>query len=155
MYNNMSTLNFDVCTGASSEPLYFYNRDEKYYEFTNFYASPIELDGNQWPTTEHYFQAQKFIGTQLVEIIRQKKYPRDVFEYAQKPDIACQCRKDWKEVKVQVMKKALVAKFTQHMMISASCSWALERENLWGGHLMIHSGGMEVTARAKTNWGSC
>ena len=54
------------------------------------------------------------MGTPLVEEIRKKKYPRDVFEFAQKPDIASQCRKDWKEVRVQVMKKALVAKFTQH-----------------------------------------
>ena len=130
-----------INAGASSEPIiYFYNKDEKYYEFTNFFPSPIELDGKLWPTTEHYFQAQKFVGTPLVEIIRQKKYPRDVFEFAQKPDIASQCRKDWKEVKVQVMKKALVAKFTQHddlcqLLIGTGKRTLVERspyDTFWG-----------------------
>ena len=109
----------DDCTGAAhssytSEPIYFYNKDEKYYEFTNFFPSPIELDGREWPTTEHYFQAQKFVGTSLVEVIRQKKWTRDVFEFTHKTDLTCQRRKDWDKVKIHIMKKALMAKFTQH-----------------------------------------
>ena len=126
--------------GAGSEPIYFYKKDEKYYEFTNFWPSPIELDGKRWPTTEHYFQAQKFVGTSLVEDIHKKKYPRDVFEFAQKPDIASQCRKDWKEVRVQVMKKALMAKFTQHddlcqLLINTGKRKLVERspyDKFWG-----------------------
>jgi len=34
----------------------FYNRDDPYYEFTNFFIRPIELDGKVWPTSEHFFQ---------------------------------------------------------------------------------------------------
>lgn len=97
---------------AKEGPIYFYHKRDKYYQFTNFFRSPIELDGKRWPTTEHYFQAQKFVGTPLVEIIRQKERPREIFEFARKS--SSQCRKDWKEVRIQVMRKALMAKFTQH-----------------------------------------
>jgi len=30
--------------------------------FSNFAAYPITLGGKTWPTVEHYFQAQKFVG---------------------------------------------------------------------------------------------
>ena len=44
-------------------PICFYNSNEKYYEFTNFYERPILIDNKNWNTSEHYFQAQKFVGT--------------------------------------------------------------------------------------------
>lgn len=40
----------------------FYHSHNPYYEFTNFYkGKPIVIDGISWKTTEHYFQAQKFV----------------------------------------------------------------------------------------------
>ena len=38
----------------------FYRVRDKYGEFSNFYHAPIEIDGKEYPTTEHYFQAMKF-----------------------------------------------------------------------------------------------
>ena len=38
----------------------FYNSNAPYYEFTNFYQNPVQIDGKKWPTTEHYYQAMKF-----------------------------------------------------------------------------------------------
>ena len=49
----------------------FYHLDEPYGEFTNFARFPIRLEEKTWPTSEHYFQAQKFAGTQQEEAIRQ------------------------------------------------------------------------------------
>lgn len=50
---------------------HFYKRDQPDYEFTNFYDAPIWIDGKQWPTSEHYFQAQKFKAyPQIQEAIR-------------------------------------------------------------------------------------
>jgi ribA/ribD-fused uncharacterized protein len=40
----------------------FYDTKGKYGILSNFYALPIEIDGETWPTTENYFQAQKFRG---------------------------------------------------------------------------------------------
>jgi predicted NAD-dependent protein-ADP-ribosyltransferase YbiA (DUF1768 family) len=36
-------------------PILFYKKDKPYGYMSNFYASPITLDGKKWPTTEHYF----------------------------------------------------------------------------------------------------
>ena len=40
--------------------IYFYDKRAPYYEFTNFYESPVNIGGQQWRTTEHYFQFQKY-----------------------------------------------------------------------------------------------
>ncbi|HKC73877.1 MAG TPA: NADAR family protein, partial [Chloroflexota bacterium] len=41
--------------------IYFYSTREKPYGcFSNFSPHGFELDGVWWPTSEHYFQAQKF-----------------------------------------------------------------------------------------------
>ena len=48
----------------------FYRVREPYGEFSNFSPHPIELKGRTWPTSEHYFQAQKFAGTEYEETIR-------------------------------------------------------------------------------------
>ena len=39
----------------------FYSVNDEYGEFSNFAAFPIKLKGKHWPTSEHYFQAQKFL----------------------------------------------------------------------------------------------
>lgn len=97
-----------------SGPIRFYNRDAPYYEFTNFYPATVRLDGKDWPTTEHYFQAQKFVGTPFTEVIRQFQRPREAFDLSRNPSVSRWCRKDWDDVKIDVMRKALLAKFIQH-----------------------------------------
>ena len=47
----------------AAEPVHFYSLRRKWGEFSNFYPAVITLAGTTWPTTEHYFQAQKFVGT--------------------------------------------------------------------------------------------
>ncbi|MCW6983848.1 hypothetical protein NYV32_15355 [Escherichia coli] len=37
----------------------FYSTSDDYGDFSNFAAWPIKVDGKTWPTSEHYFQAQK------------------------------------------------------------------------------------------------
>ena len=53
----------------------FYRINEPYGGFSNFSPHPFELKGVIWPTSEHYFQAQKFAGTEHEEIIRLEKSP--------------------------------------------------------------------------------
>jgi ribA/ribD-fused uncharacterized protein len=96
-------------------PIRFYNKYEAFYEFTNFYEfAPFHLDGKEWRSTEHYFQAQKFIGTPYVEYIRLYGGPRDAFQTARDPEVLKWRRSDWDAVKLDVMYKALLAKFTGH-----------------------------------------
>ena len=95
-------------------PVKFYNREDPYYEFTNFYEVSIRIDDRDWLTTEHYFQAQKFVGTPLVETIRMLSRPREAFDKSRDPRYSHWRRNDWESVKEDVMYKALQAKFSQH-----------------------------------------
>jgi len=103
--------------GSSGKEIRFYNRDDPYYEFTNFYRAPIQADGHTWPTTEHYFQAQKFVGTPYVGTIRKLASAREAFQLARDPKVSRWRRSDWDSVKDDVMLKALRLKFMQHDML--------------------------------------
>ena len=59
------------------ETIKFYSTHGKYGCFSNFHKTPIKLDGKTWPTTEHYFQAQKFAGTSLEEKVRKASNPKE------------------------------------------------------------------------------
>ena len=96
----------------------FYHIHEPYFEFTNFAQFPIKLDGKQWPTTEHYFQAQKFIGTPYVEAIRKQTSARGALDMSRNPAIYRWLRGDWEIVKNDIMLKCLRAKFTQHKVLT-------------------------------------
>lgn len=92
----------------------FYRNDEPFYEFTNFYESPIEVDTYKYPTTEHYFQAMKFFPHRkdIVRTIQNARRPREAFDLAHK--YYTEERKDWKQERDKVMKTALWYKFNQH-----------------------------------------
>src|SRR5579885_2421040 len=51
--------NWDETDGT----IYFYGTHDEYGFFSNFARYPVVIRGHTWPTTEHYFQAQKFAGT--------------------------------------------------------------------------------------------
>jgi ribA/ribD-fused uncharacterized protein len=90
----------------------FYETNKPYGCFSNFAKYPILINDKVWTTTEHYFQAQKFIGTKFEEEVRNAttamiaaKMGRD----KNKP-----LRKDWEQVKDDVMREAVRAKVEQH-----------------------------------------
>lgn len=66
----------------------------------------------RWPTTEHYFQAQKFAGTEHEEAVRTCKTPSLAANMGRSRKLPL--RRDWESVKDQIMMEALRAKFTQH-----------------------------------------
>jgi ribA/ribD-fused uncharacterized protein len=97
--------------------IHFYRVSDEYGCFSNFAPYPIELDGKRWPTTEHYFQAQKFEDLQHQEAIRGQKSPMIAARMGR--DRKKKLRGDWESVKVAVMRQAVRAKFTQHEDIRA------------------------------------
>ncbi len=94
------------------EPIKFYQQNRAYGFFSNFAAYPIYLKDKLWPTSEHYFQAQKFAGTPYEDEIRQAKTPKLAAQMGR--DRSKPLRSDWEVMKEAVMKEALYAKFTQH-----------------------------------------
>lgn len=90
----------------------FYREREEYGEFSNFAAFPITVKGKAWPTSEHYFQAQKFADTQHEEAVRQAPSPMIAAHMGR--DRKRPLRHDWESVKDDVMRAAIRAKFTQH-----------------------------------------
>ena len=97
----------------------FYRADRSRYGcFSNFSQHPFELDGLAWPTSEHYFQAMKFAGTPHVEEIRLAPGPMDAALMGR--DRNRPLRGDWDQVKDDVMRRALRAKFTQHAALAAT-----------------------------------
>jgi ribA/ribD-fused uncharacterized protein len=95
-----------------TDRILFYRLNEPFGEFSNFSPHPIKVNGKQWPTSEHFFQAQKFAGTEHEEEIRRANSPMIAARLGRsrkKP-----LRSDWEAIKDEIMCQALKAKFTQH-----------------------------------------
>ena len=95
----------------------FFSKSDTYREFSNFAPFPIDIDGTRWPSTEHYYQAQKFDDPDLQERIRAAKKPVVAKKLADKH--RARIRGDWDQVKDAVMERAIRAKFTQHEPLRA------------------------------------
>lgn len=98
-------------TKDTSTEIHFYNQCDPHYEFTNFYRRPVHIDGKIWPTTEHYFQAQKYTDASVREHIRKMHSPREAFEFSREHAYN---RSDWNEVREDIMRIALAHKFEEH-----------------------------------------
>jgi ribA/ribD-fused uncharacterized protein len=97
---------------VEQQVIHFYSTKAPYGCFSNFAPYAFELGGRRWPTTEHYFQAQKFAGTEHEDTIRQAKSPMLAARMGrsrQRP-----LRTDWEESKDGIMLAGLRAKFAQH-----------------------------------------
>jgi ribA/ribD-fused uncharacterized protein len=70
------------------------------------------LKGKTWPTSEHYFQAQKFAGTPDEEEVCLAKSPMIAARIGRSRKRPL--RKDWESLKDRIMHEAVLAKFTQH-----------------------------------------
>ena len=95
--------------------IYFYKINEAYGCFSNFSHYGFELDGKWWMTSEHYFQAQKFHNTKYEEMVRLLDNPMKAAEMGRDRNLPL--RKDWEEVKDDVMEKAVLEKFKQNKEI--------------------------------------
>lgn len=90
----------------------FFSTTGDFGAFSNFSAHAITLAGHRWPTTEHYFQASKFVGTPQFDVIRAARTPSVAAKLGRSRRF--RLRPDWESVKVDVMRRAVDAKFRQH-----------------------------------------
>lgn len=90
----------------------FYGSKNKYECFSNFSNHPIELDSKDWPTSEHYFQACKFDDEKVRDSIRLADSPTKAKRMGNSKKYVL--RSDWENIKDDIMRKVVLAKFTQH-----------------------------------------
>jgi ribA/ribD-fused uncharacterized protein len=91
----------------------FYSTRGKYGCFSNFSRHPVLIDGKQWPTSEHYFQAMKFhTRNDIMEHIRCAGTPTQAKRLGWNKTFPF--RSDWDAVKDDIMYRVCYAKFTQN-----------------------------------------
>lgn len=95
-------------------------REASLYPLSNFYrGAPFTLDGKRFATSEHYYQWCKFFAVDPIyaELIRLAPTPADCKELGSTK--TKQMRADWEAVRVECMRRAVHAKFSQNADIRA------------------------------------
>ena len=84
--------------------------ERKLVELDNFYPAPFILDGECWPTAEHYFQAAKFPSAPALQAqIRMARQCTGAEGcYILGNSRSGQLREDWDEVKLSCMYLSLI-----------------------------------------------
>ncbi len=96
--------------------IWFYSKTPEYGWLSNFSEHPLVLDGVHWPSVEHFYQAQKYVDTpQMADSIRGMASPSQARTAGR--DRSLTVRPDWDAVKEDVMRQAVRAKFTQHVVL--------------------------------------
>lgn len=90
----------------------FYSTKGEHGCFSNFSRHPVFLKGKRWRTSEHYFQAQKFAGTEHEEEVRLTTTPAQAANLGR--DRKRPLRRDWEAVKDDIMREVVLTKFSQH-----------------------------------------
>lgn len=111
----------------------YYGRDRADFGFlSHFHPAVLELDGESWPSAEHFYQAQKSTNRDYRHAIRTAVSPGQAKRLAAPPvgperltkqswfrKHAATPRADWNAVKLDVMRRVDLAKFTQHPELAA------------------------------------
>lgn len=90
----------------------FYNTKDKHGFMSNFSPFPVKVDGKTWPTSEHYFQAQKFTDVEYQETIRRANSPMIAARLGRSRKVPI--RPDWDQARDEIMLSVLRMKFDQH-----------------------------------------
>ena len=157
----------------------YFGRDRVSFRFlSHFYPSPIVIDGETWPTVEHYFQAQRSDDPAYRAAIRAAETPGQAKRLAASPDWprrrsqqswfrkhGARPRADWSDVKLKIMERADWEKFSQHrplaeMLLATHSAELIEDspvDSFWGlgpdgrGHNWAGRILMEIRMRLRAN----
>jgi ribA/ribD-fused uncharacterized protein len=116
----------------------------KYFFLSNFFPITIIIDGVEYASSEHYFQAMKFTNPEIQERIRNAPTPSLAKKLAKK----YKKRDDWYDISLSVMEKALRVKFkipklrnkllaTDDMYLQEGNRW---NDTFWGVDLKTGKG---------------
>jgi N-glycosidase YbiA len=102
------------------------------YVFSNFSPSTIVIDGIEYPTVEHAYQAQKAVSVEDKKAISLARTPG----MAKRLGRRVKCRGDWENVKYSIMVECLKQKFLGNslfadMLLSTGDEALAEDASLW------------------------
>jgi ribA/ribD-fused uncharacterized protein len=105
--------NYPVTTAVQTDKkiIDFYSRSRPYGEFSNFALFPIFVDGQWWPTSEHYYQAMKYEEKELIAWVQAAPDPMEAANRGRDKNVPK--RADWEQVKDTAMEIAVLDKFTR------------------------------------------
>lgn len=101
---------------------------------SNFYPAPLALWGKEWPTSEHAYQAAKILDGEQQEKIRLAPTPGRAKRLGRQIEM----RPDWDEVKFDLMREVLRAKFADPVLAAklvATYDRILVEGNTWGDRI--------------------
>lgn len=90
----------------------FYKTIDEYGCFSNFSHHEIFLDGMIWKTAEHYFQSRKFSDPAIIIKIQSAETANIAANIGRDKNL--EIKKNWEDVKVEFMRKVILAKSEQH-----------------------------------------
>jgi ribA/ribD-fused uncharacterized protein len=90
----------------------FLSRADVNEVLSTFSRHGFDLDGEHWPSVEHYFQGMKFEDPREREKVRQAEHPRKARRLGRRrfPKI----RKDWSKIRRVVMTRGVYTKCRTH-----------------------------------------
>lgn len=121
---------------------------DEYAFLSNFFEAPFEIEGLRYKTVEHYYQAQKTDDPVERSYIRNLPTPKE----AKARGYKVQLRGEWEWVKLDVMRRAVKAKFEQNPALKkrllATKNEQLQETNTWGDEYW----GVDSKTGAGLNW---
>ena len=97
-----------------NESILFY--EHEFYVCSNFSSFEVVWQGKNWKTSEHAYQAAKFEDTMIRQEIQRARSSHDAMKLA-KIVYNIHIRKDWRDMKLQVMEDIVREKLSQHFYI--------------------------------------
>lgn len=86
----------------------FFSRSDVHQQWGNFSHHNFVLEGEEWPSVEHYYQAMKFDDPEYQARIRQADHPKKARKLGR--NRLKKRRKDWRQLKTTVMTRGVYTK---------------------------------------------
>lgn len=104
---------------------------DNYYFLSNFYPAPVTYQGLTYENNEAAFQAQKVLNKEI-----RRTFCNMTASEAKKEGRKVVLRKDWEDIKVDIMRELVYEKFSQNHdlreQLLATGDAYLEEGNTWG-----------------------
>lgn len=110
------------------------------FQFSNFQHTPVVLDGVEYPTVEHAYQAAKSDRPEVRQRIQECETPGQAKRMGGNLHMTNSVRAHWEQIKVRVMYDLLVQKFTPGSYYARTLlryeqrivEWNTWHDNEWG-----------------------